>query len=625
MKTQHQTKSINMLNESKQFFLFCCSLVLIISSCDTKKFVTVEQVAQEVPVIPVIVDKNCVQIFYDTTTDVQYKNLGRTYALMLANLLGHFPEYQQIIGPIDLYQAGDLERCLATFYIGSNYNKTLPPDFLNEYKTTAQRVVWMGYNFWQLGADFENAFGYGVNNGDYVFTGVDTAHTSSDGKHGYYRDILYKGETFYKFSKWSDSTQTTLVAAFEMTKFLRQTNSAASTVMAEAQHSTNNEVIPWALKAQNKFFVTEIPFSYIHEADRYFVFADLIFDFLGAAPKHNAKNAFIRIEDIHSQVELNYLDQAVNILKNNDIVPHIMIIPIYKDPIPNPDVIVRMENEPAFAAAIQRYKSEGSVFIWHGITHQYNDLINPFTGISGDDYEFWNFPNVSPVAEDSPSYVLSKFDDGFSSLAQFSISPKLWVSPHYHASALDNVMFGQMFSWVIGRSVYNDFTISGAKIPDPAKPIYFDANNPATAQNRQDYFSTLQVTDVPGFKQFGQLFPYEIYGDMYGQRLLPENLGNVQPDLNEQVVATRSINKILADAQRNLVLRDVWASVFYHPFLLDPNLNAENAGNPSQTDLERLVKGIKNMGYNFINLETYSAQNTQTVGKPRIELTVIRP
>lgn len=599
-------------------------LVVNVSSCNQKR--TEFRIVPGTKTPPASeISSNCVQIFYDTTTDIKYKNLGRSYGLMLANLLGHFPEYQQIIGPIDLYLKGDLEKCHASFYIGSNYDKPLPSDFLIDYKTTTRQVVWMGYNYWQLGNDFETTFGYGVNNGDYIFTTIDSSSSSSDGKPGYFRDIIYKGETFYKFSKWSDAAHTSLIAAAEMTKFLRQSNAMASTVMASAKHSTTNEIIPWALQAQNKFFVAEIPFSYIHEADRYFVFADLIFDFLKAEARHNSKNAFIRIEDIHSQIELNYLDDAVNILKNNNIVPHIMIIPIYKDPNTNPDTIVRMENEPGFAEAITRYKSEGIVFIWHGITHQHNDMINPFTGISGDDYEFWDFPHSSPVAEDSTTYVLNKFDDGFNSLKLFSIAPKLWVSPHYHASALDNVMFGQMFSWTIGRSVYNDFTISGAKVPDPAKPINFDFTNPATDQNRRDYFSNLVVQDVPGFKQFGQLYPYEIYGDMYGQRILPENLGNVQPELNDQVVATRSVDVILADARRNLVLRDVWASVFYHPFLLDPALNAENAGNPSQTDLERLVKGIKNLGYNFINLETYADQNTKAAGAPRIELTDIRP
>jgi uncharacterized protein YdaL len=389
-------------------------------------------------------------------------------------------------------------------------------------------------------------------------------------------------------------------------------------VLAQAKHSTTNQVIPWVYKAGKKYFVTEIPFSYIYEGDRYFVFADLLFDFLEASPKHNAKNALLRLEDIHSQVELNYLDTAVNIMKKYNITPHISIIPIYKDGGANPPVVQRMEDNAAFSTLIKKYKDAGTVFIWHGVTHQYDETKNPFTGISGDDYEFWNAVTNSPIKEDSPQYVVTRLNDGFNSLKKFSIHPSSWVPPHYHASSLDNIIFGGVFNWDIGRVVYSDYTVSGWKPNSP--DITFLSNNSTLQQNQSSYVLALKVTDVPGFTPFGQLFPYELYGDMYGQMLAPENLGNVQPELNEQVTATRSVDKILEDAKRNLVLRDVWASVFYHPFLLDPQLNPENANNPAMTDLERLVKGLQDLGYNFINMDSYATANTTTRSAPKIDL-----
>jgi hypothetical protein len=147
----------------------------------------------------------------------------------------------------------------------------------------------------------------------------------------------------------------------------------------------------------------------------------------------------------------------------------------------------------------------------------------------------------------------------------------------------------------------------------------FGSNDPDLQANQSNYVSALYVKEKPGFTPFGQLYPYELYGDIYNQLLAPENLGNVQPELNDQVVATRSVDRILADAKRNLVLRDVWASVFYHPFLLDPALNPENQNNPPVKDLERLVKGIKALGYNFINMDQYANSNT-TRGLPRVDL-----
>lgn len=609
---------------------FVCSCLFIgLTACNKDVSFTPTPGGQDAPPDINKLDGNCVQVFYDNSTDPTFK-FGRAHALMLTNLLGHFPEYQQVVGSIDKYKKGDLERCHASFYIGAVFGNVLPKDFLNDFKTTTRQVVWMGYNFWQLGLDFEKIFGYK----DYIFTTLDYTNLTADGKPGFFRDILYKGETFFKFSTWSTTTPPatttpapaqTLVAAFEVAKLTNKT-STASVVMAETKHSFTNEVIPWALKANNKFYITESPFSFIHEADRYFVFADLLFDFLKAKPKHNSKNALLRIEDIHGLVELNYLDEAINILKRNSVIPHIMLVPIFKDPLlsiareGDTRTVVRMEEQTNFASLIQRYKSEGTVFIWHGITHQYHNIKNPFTGASGDDYEFWDSTKSTPVAEDSVSYVLDKFDDGFSSLKKFGIAPKIWVTPHYHGSALDNVMFGQMFSWIIGRGVYSDSKITGLKTLDASRPLDFNVNSTVESQNRRDFFAGLKVDTVAGVKQFGQFYPYEIYGNIYGQNVIPENLGNVQPYLSDQVVATRNVARILEDAKRNLVLRDVWASVFYHPFLLDPALNTENTDATKPKDLERLVTGIKALGYKFVNLDDYVASSTVKKGKPRIEL-----
>jgi hypothetical protein len=85
----------------------------------------------------------------------------------------------------------------------------------------------------------------------------------------------------------------------------------------------------------------------------------------------------------------------------------------------------------------------------------------------------------------------------------------------------------------------------------------------------------------------------------------------------------RTVDTILADAKRNLILRDIWGSVFYHPFLLDPRQNSAN--NTTQPkDLERLVTGMKSMGYNFINLNNWVDQHKEPLCKPRIELEEIR-
>ena len=566
-------------------------------------------------------DTGCVQVFYDRTGDEQFRD-GRSYALMIINLLGHFPEHQAIVGPIELYRKGDLDRCLATFYIGSTRDNLLPQDFINEYKTTTKQVIWMGYSFWELGAEFEKDFGYKT----YEMTTVDYKNTTPapDSKPGFFRDIIYKGETFPKYNVWTDATHKTIDAPWEMAKLTGKSSDVA-TVLGEARHSVTGETIPWALQNGNRYFISEVPLSYFHEADRYFVFADLMFDFLKEAPKHNGKYAFIRLEDIGAMETLSNLQEAVDILTRNSVPVHMNLYPIFNDPLfavsgHSGVPMIRMENATAFSNAIKNDVTAGATIIWHGVTHQYSNIKNPYSGASGDDYEFWNSNTNSPIAEDSVSYVLDKMEDGFKSLKLVGIEPRLWVIPHYEASALDNVMFGQMFPWMVSRGVYIDNKIEGLQTQDPGKPIYFSiADTDATNKNRRDFFSNLKVTPDQTVR-FGQIFPYELYGDIYLQHVVPEDLGNVEPVLSQQVQFVRTVDTILQDAKRNLVLRDVWASVFYHPYLLDPNENDANKDITKPKDLERLVTGIKNMGYNFISLSEWIGSHKDPVNLPRIEL-----
>lgn len=567
-------------------------------------------------------DAGCVQIFYDKSGE--HAALARSYGLMITNLLGHFPHYQQIIGPVSLYKKGDLQKCKASFYIGLDKEASLPSEFLSDYSSTTQTVVWLGNNFWQLGNVFENTFGYRK----YEFAGLDTNHLTPapENKPSFFRDVLYKGEVFRKYNVWMKDKKDVLDGAFEMIKLSEKTSNK-SRVLAEARHSFSGEVIPWALQAGRKFYLAEIPLSYFHEADRYFVFADLLFDFLEEKPRHNAKYAFIRLEDIGPMEDLQYLEEAMEIFNRHKVSPHFNLYPIFKDPLNtepslNGSGLLRMEDAPNFSAAIQRHIKSGAVIIWHGVTHQYSDIKNPWSGASGDDYEFWDAKRNAPIAEDSISYVLTKLEDGFKSLKSQNIEPKLWVIPHYEASALDNVIFGQLFSWMVSRGVYIDNQISGLKSKFD-KPIEFSMRSAVNSVNRKEFFEGLSVKANSEIR-FGQIFPYELYGDIYRQHVIPEDLGNVEPELTDQVEFIRTVDTILEDAKRNLVLRDVWASAFYHPFLLDPKMNPANREPAKPKDLERLIIGFKELGYNFINLETWIQDKKELLTRPRIELEEIR-
>ena len=84
----------------------------------------------------------------------------------------------------------------------------------------------------------------------------------------------------------------------------------------------------------------------------------------------------------------------------------------------------------------------------------------------------------------------------------------------------------------------------------------------------------------------GQFFPYVIQKDTYGQKIIPENLGCVSI-ASSLGTPLRTVDDILLTAKKNLVVRDAWASLYYHPYL-------------GLTYLKQLVPAISALGYEFV-------------------------
>ena len=145
-------------------------------------------------------------------------------------------------------------------------------------------------------------------------------------------------------------------------------------------------------------------------------------------------------------------------------------------------------------------------------------------------------------------------------------------------------------------------------------PAYwFTDLNTETHKKRIAELSQIQIEPTAS-KWNGQAFPYEIYGDIHGQRLLPENLGNSQPFENAHVLIPRTVVEIVADAKRNLVIRDAWASFFYHPFLFnDYNSGGRGSYYGDPAELVYLVTEIKKLGYEFIDAEDFAEKNKNLI------------
>lgn len=554
----------------------------------------------------------CVNVYFDRTTVDGYW-MGKTYASMIQNLLGHFPKYQQIVGPIENYQEGEIEQCHATIYVGSHFFNKVPEAFIADYAKTQKQVAWIGYNIWQAGELFKNIFGY-----EYVEqTALDYQNKNSKGEPGFFKDILYKGEVFFKYGKTAPTGE--FLAGFEQSYLIPGDIDRGTQVLAQARHSTTGQIVPYILQKDNYFYITDVPFSFMHEADRYLVFADVLFDILKEKPRHDGKYALIRLEDVHANMRLPHLYRITDVFIKHKVPLNISLIPIYYDPLSEgksglQEELMPMDRNPSFMTFIRDMQKANAHFIWHGVTHQYKHMRNPHDGLSGSDFEFFDAVNNRPIPEDSVDFVLGRLDEGMEVLKRSGIdSVLMWLTPHYQASALDYVIFGQVFPWNIGRIIHYNHQVQGVSSRLPSELMYATPHSRAQATARRDHFEKLQVR-YENMIWSGQIFPYEIYGDIHGQRLIPENLGNSQPFTNAHVVQPRSKEEIIADAKRNLVLRDVWGSLFYHPFLLEKYEDGGRAAFPGDaSELEYIIVEMQKLGYQFIDMKEFLTNNQKEI------------
>src|ERR1043166_1190121 len=475
-----------------------------------------------------------VLILYDSSGP--YGWVGEMNARFLQNLLGHFPQTYQVV-PIERYVSGDALRFRATFYLGNTFNNSLPSAFLLDVLATSKPVCWFKYNLWKLGtgtsfaAQFESKFGF-------RFEFMDSSS---------FPQIEFKGETFGKNQLDPELGRTTIL------------NSARAGVLATARQLPSSNAIPYVVNGSNFWYVADIPFSYIDEEDRYLVFADLLHDIIKRdhSPSHNA---IIRLEDVNPTYDADRLRAVADYLSSENVPFAVGVIPRYIDPrgyynngIP---VDIRMSQKPDFVNALRYLVGKGGQLVMHGYTHQYADVTNPYTGVSADDYEFFrvvldaqtNIVTYTPVPQDSTNWVQARLTAALQEFNAVGLTAVAWETPHYAASPLDYGVFASNFPLAHQRVLYADNTGHYA----------------------------------------GQFFPYPIERDLYGQKLLPENLGNVDPYGSSQS-APRLPADLLRTARKNLVLRDGWAGAFFHPYL-------------DLSFLRELVTGIKSLGYGYVPL-----------------------
>ena len=476
-------------------------------------------------------------VLYDSTGAWGY--LGELYGIGAANLAGHFGTV--VSKPVTSYTRGEISGYTGVVYLGSTYDEPLPTAFLDDVLAGTRPVVWAYSNIWQLTAragDFASRYGW-------MWSGYDFSTVG---------EVTYKGTSLTRYA--ANGSGIMNYGPIDTTR---------ATVLGQAVRADGTR-FPWAVRSGNLTYVGELPFSYMSENDRYLAFSDLLFDALapGTAVRHRA---MVRIEDVGPDADPADLKRVADYLYSQHVPFSFGVYSLYKDPYGvnndgRPET-VRLSDRKPVVDALKYMQSKGGTMIMHGWTHQFEKLINPYNAVSGDDFEFFTahvdaedyVRYDGPVPGDSASWALSRVNGAINEFKRAKLTvPTIWEFPHYAGSATDYKAIGSVFSTRYERGLYFGGVLKGGTVDHS--------------------------------QMFGQFFPYDVK-DVYGTRVLPENLGNIEME-EQNHHPPRFAADIVATAKRNLVVRDGFASFFFHPsYPID--------------QLKATVAGIKGLGYQFVS------------------------
>jgi uncharacterized protein YdaL len=403
-------------------------------------------------------------------------------------------------------------------------------------------VIWIYDNIWQLtnryATTFQSKYGW-------MWSQFDLSQVSH---------VVYKGITLGRDGV-DNQAGIMNYSALDSTK---------ASVLAWAVRDADGSEFPWAVRSGTLTYVGENPFVYTSETDRVIAFEDLLFDALNAnAPARH--RALVRLEDISPVDDVTTLRQITDYLYSQGIPFGFEFTPEYTDPNGyynngTPETVT-LKKRTAMADTILYMEQHGGTLVAHGYTHQYSNIPNPFTAVTGDDAEFYRLirnPDntldyAGPVSEDSTTWALNRMSSSLSLFKQSGVgTPTIWTFPDYVASAVDYAAVPQRFPVRWERALYFGGVLTGTTI---------------------DYSHVI-----------GQTFPY-VVRDVYGTTVLPENLGDYSPQSFYSFPA-HTVSDILAAGAANMAVRDGFASFFYHPY-------------EGLSPLQQIVGGLRAQGWTF--------------------------
>ncbi|MBU6182236.1 MAG: DUF2334 domain-containing protein [Verrucomicrobia bacterium] len=530
MNTPYKTKA-----GRPSAFLILCGTVVALAAAGTFLFAQTAGTTATVPAGPSVL------VLYDN--EGQYGWLGEIYSSKLQNLLGHF-EARVTRKPLAQYAAGDLSKHDAAFYVAAVWNESpLAATLQNDIDATTRPFVWMGVNLWRYAWDlstyaqkpaFEQKYGFRL-------------LSYSGERHG---SVVYKETELEK-------------EQFDLGLMRYEITDPAKAVVRATCNDLNGTAWPYIIQSGNFWVVGDMPMISTSFENRSLAFQDLLHDMLGIF--HEEKHrAFFRIEDVAPVGDLETLKQLGNVLDSLDVPFTISMIPEYRDwsGIYNNGVpeAVRFTASNPIAKEMKRWVGFGGQVLQHGTTHQIDGLLNPYNGVSGDDYEFYRVTAdqfgfltlIGPLPGETRSGTRSRVVRGQNILKNAGFTPTGWLTPHYLSSPLGYQVFAGLYPFACDRTI-------------------------------------LFVKDSAGKTQASELNSPYIFRDTYGLKRIPETIGYIDPFGWYELQPPSMPEDLIKRAKALKVVRDGWAGFYFH-WYLDPEL------------LRQTVQGLKGLGYEFTAL-----------------------
>lgn len=496
-------------------------------------------------------------VLYDSEGPKDATEDAESQAIIAANLATHFGRVQTM--PMVQYSPGVMNTYDGVVYLGTIPAQTVPPSFQRDMMDGDVPILWAGANISDGSYDGQGS-GSRQFRGKYGWDPSASVASGPEEIHG----IRYKDQIL---TRAGSLTGPLLVPSI--------TDEERVEVLATAEQDPG---VPWAIKSGNLTYIGENPLTYVDETDRYLAFADLFYGLLDsdAAP---VKQAAVRLEDVDAAADPEDLRAIADYLFERDIPFQVAVIPIRIAAPPEEKsdawIGLSLSDRPDVVEALKYMQERGGTLLQHGTTHQYATLENPYSGDSGADFEFYRSEcsatsapaleiescqqdsfvvGTGPIGPDTVESWVQRLEEGRAVFTEAGLGDvTIFETPHYLASSNAYAAMAKVFDTRYERSHYYPGQLSGQTL----------------SQRAGDQF-----------------FPFRVH-DIYGSDVLPENLGNITEE-EQNNHAVRDPARLIAGARANLVVRESTASFFYHPFL-------------GVEQLRETVEGIEALGYTFVS------------------------